>query len=264
MAVKYTPEGLLIYLALGACLLAFLAWVGRWRSLAGGLYALASLAGAGSIGLHWARAGTPPFRNLYGVFVVLGTLMPLVSASCRRLLRAGMHAGDMLIAAAFFFAAGFVFDAEPRVLPPALRSALFTPHVLCYMAAYAVLMKAAVQAVGLVVRGGAAGATDARRREEAIYRLVCVGFPLLTAGLILGAWWGKRAWGDFWHWDPKELWSLASWLVYVAYFHHRALSRRRHPRVGAALVAAGGVAIVITLLWVNLARRFAGLHSYAT
>jgi ABC-type transport system involved in cytochrome c biogenesis permease subunit len=98
----------------------------------------------------------------------------------------------------------------------------------------------------------------------ATHRLVRLGFPLLTLGLVLGAWWGKLAWGDYWHWDPKEMMSLATWLIYVGYFHFRAIHGRRHRRVSALLALAGLAGIIVTLLWVNLGRIFDGLHSYAS
>ena len=99
--------------------------------------------------------------------------------------------------------------------------------------------------------------------EKAVYNLVCLGFPLLTLGLTLGAVWGKYAWGDYWNWDPKELWSLATFLIYVLYLHVRYMYGPRRPRLNAALVLAGTAGVVITLLWVNLGRVFHGMHSYA-
>ena len=90
-----------------------------------------------------------------------------------------------------------------------------------------------------------------------------MGFPLLTLGLLLGAVWGKMAWGDYWNWDPKELWSLVSWLLYVAYLHFRYMFGTRRPGVNSALALSGLLAIIITLLWVNLCGVFAGgLHTY--
>jgi ABC-type transport system involved in cytochrome c biogenesis permease subunit len=100
--------------------------------------------------------------------------------------------------------------------------------------------------------------------EEGAYRMICAGFPLLTLGLILGSVWGKLAWGDYWNWDPKDLWSLASWLVYVGYFHFRYMSSKTRPRINSVWAIVGFVVIVITLLWVNLSKLFIGLHTYAT
>src|SRR4030043_470696 len=87
---------------------------------------------------------------------------------------------------------------------------------------------------------------------------------LLTLGLVLGSVWGKLAWGDYWGWDPKELWSLASWLVYVGYFHFRYMFGKTRPRINSIWAIAGMAVIVITLLWVNLSHLFIGLHTYAT
>ncbi|RPJ31170.1 MAG: c-type cytochrome biogenesis protein CcsB, partial [Planctomycetaceae bacterium] len=100
--------------------------------------------------------------------------------------------------------------------------------------------------------------------EQATYELIAIGFPLLTLGLVLGSWWGQLAWGNYWGWDPKELWSLASWLVYVGYFHWRYMFGKIHSRINSLWAIAGMAAIIITLLWVNLSRLFPGLHSYAT
>jgi ABC-type transport system involved in cytochrome c biogenesis permease subunit len=81
--------------------------------------------------------------------------------------------------------------------------------------------------------------------------------------LLLGSVWGQRAWGDYWGWDPKELWSLATWLVYVGYLHFRYMFGIRHARINSLWVLTGFLCIIITLLWVNLAKIFAGMHNYA-
>ena len=94
--------------------------------------------------------------------------------------------------------------------------------------------------------------------------MICTGFPLLTLGLLLGSCWGRVAWGDYWGWDPKELWSLASWLIYVGYFHFRFFTKKKHPRTNSIWAIVGLVVIIITLLWVNLSRLFTGLHTYET
>ena len=99
--------------------------------------------------------------------------------------------------------------------------------------------------------------------ERATYELITIGFPLLTLGLLLGSVWGSDAWGRFWGWDPKELWSLASWLVYVLYLHWHYMYGTRHSKINSVLAILGLIVIVITLLWVNFSRLFPGMHSYA-
>ena len=91
-------------------------------------------------------------------------------------------------------------------------------------------------------------------------RLAALGFLLLTVGLVLGAAWGKVCWGHWWQFDPKEMWSLATWFVYAAYFHLRP---RLSPRAERACLVAGAVMILLTLTWINLSRFFTGMHSYA-
>ena len=129
------------------------------------------------------------------------------------------------------------------------------------MFAYVVMAKASVQAVGQLIYQGR---KEAGAYELGTYRMVCMGFPLLSLGLILGSWWGKIAWGDYWNWDPKELWSLVSWLAYLGYFHFRYTFGKKWPKINSVIALSGFLAIIITLLWVNLARIFSGLHSYAS
>jgi len=263
VTVKYTLQGLLIYITMGAFLLSFVLGLLRLKRFAVGLYLAGFTAALVSYGYRWFHARHVPLENLFEVMLFMGLVMVPLSLFCKRFLRVGGENWDMLIAAVVLFPAGFVFEAEPRMLPPALQSPLFAPHVAVYMLAYVILAKAAVQALIQLARGDEPAGPGLARPETATYRLVCLGFPLLTLGLVLGSWWGKIAWGDYWNWDPKELWSFASWLVYVGYLHFRYRYGRKYARVNATIAVCGFVVIVITLLWVNLARVFKGLHSYA-
>ena len=263
MAVKYTPQGLLIYATMLLYVAAFVVCICRCRKPAMWVYGAGFAAAVASVIYRWLDAGHAPLGNLFEVMLFLGMLMFPLSIFSRQLLRIGDEAADMLIGAALLFPAGFVFNAEPQQLPPALQTPLFVPHVAAYVIGYAIMAKAALVAAAQLIRGDDTPRPGLIAREQATYRLVCLGFPLLTAGLVLGAFWGKLAWGNWWNWDPKELWSLASWLVYLGYFHFRHVSQRRCPAAGAAIAMLGFVVIVITLLWVNLSVLFAGLHSYA-
>lgn len=91
------------------------------------------------------------------------------------------------------------------------------------------------------------------------YRIIGLGFPLLTIGIIAGGVWANEAWGSYWSWDPKETWALITWLVFAAYLHSRITKgwQGRRP----ALLAAGGFVVVwVCYLGVNLLGK--GLHSY--
>ena len=264
MAIKYTFQGLLIYVVIAAYLFAFLTTVLGKRKAGQGLYLAGFIVAAIAFGYRWYDVRHIPFQNLFEVFLSMGMMIYPLSIFCRRTLRVGGETVDMLIGAILLFPAGFVFHAEPQKLPPALQSWLFTPHVAVYLMSYVIMAKATVQAFCQLKAKADNTKEDLLGYEQGTYRIICFGFPLLTLGLILGSWWGKLAWGDYWGWDPKELWSLASWLVYVGYFHFRYMFGKRHARINSSLAILGLVAIVVTLLWVNLSKIFPGLHNYAS
>lgn len=91
------------------------------------------------------------------------------------------------------------------------------------------------------------------------YRMIGLGFPLLTIGIIAGAVWANEAWGSYWSWDPKETWALITWLVFAAYLHAR-ITRGWQGRRPAILAATGFLVVWVCYLGVNLLGK--GLHSY--
>jgi cytochrome c-type biogenesis protein CcsB len=91
------------------------------------------------------------------------------------------------------------------------------------------------------------------------YRIIGLGFPLLTIGIIAGGVWANEAWGSYWSWDPKETWALITWLVFAAYLHAR-ITKGWQGRRPAILAAAGFLVVWICYLGVNLLGK--GLHSY--
>lgn len=87
-----------------------------------------------------------------------------------------------------------------------------------------------------------------------------VGFPLLTLGIISGSVWAKQAWGAYWHWDPKETWSLITWFLYAALVHLRfTVGWRGRPAAIMTIIAF--LAVLFTLWGVNY--LLGGIHSYA-
>jgi cytochrome c-type biogenesis protein CcsB len=91
------------------------------------------------------------------------------------------------------------------------------------------------------------------------YKCVAIGFPMLTLGVVTGAMWARTAWGAYWSWDPKETWSLITWLVYAAYLHIRIVQGWRGKWANRLLIA-GFVCILMTYLGVNFLPQ--GLHKY--
>jgi cytochrome c-type biogenesis protein CcsB len=79
---------------------------------------------------------------------------------------------------------------------------------------------------------------------------IVVGFTLLTIGLIIGSIYAKSVWGRFWSWDPKEVWSMISWLLYAALLHQR-LTMGWRGRRAAIMSIIGFAALMFTFFGVN-------------
>lgn len=95
--------------------------------------------------------------------------------------------------------------------------------------------------------------------DEINYRLITIGFPLLTLAIITGALWAENAWGSYWRWDPKEGWSLITWFIYASVLHLRLTAGWRGKRA-AILSIIGFCAVLFTFFGVNLLLK--GLHAF--
>lgn len=95
--------------------------------------------------------------------------------------------------------------------------------------------------------------------DELNYKSVAIGFPLLTLAIVSGSIWADSVWGYYWGWEPKEIWSLITWLVYAVYLHARLISGWRG-RKAAYLAVAGFVIVIFTFLGVNL--LLPGQHAF--
>ncbi|MBF0302648.1 MAG: c-type cytochrome biogenesis protein CcsB [Desulfamplus sp.] len=87
--------------------------------------------------------------------------------------------------------------------------------------------------------------------DSTSYTSVITGFTMLTTGLITGLIYAKSVWGTFWSWDPKEIWSAVTWLVYAALLHGRLTSGWRG-RKSAIMTIVGFAVLLFTLFGVNL------------
>jgi cytochrome c-type biogenesis protein CcsB len=91
------------------------------------------------------------------------------------------------------------------------------------------------------------------------YRIIGLGFPLLTIGILSGAVWANEAWGSFWSWDPKETWALLTWFIFAIYLHTR-ITRGWRGKISAIMASIGFLTVWVCFLGVNLLGE--GLHSY--
>ena len=159
-----------------------------------------------------------------------------------------------------------------RPLVPALESYWLVIHVFVAIAGTGFFALGAGLAVAQLVQTYRQGrgptgklrfmATlpDADRLEVLTYRVLLVGFVLWTFTLIAGAIWAERAWGRYWGWDTKEVWTFIIWVVYAGYIHARATRGWRGAR-SSWLALIGFAAVMFNFSVVNV--FFKGLHSYS-
>ena len=106
-----------------------------------------------------------------------------------------------------------------KTLMPALQSVWFAPHVIVYIFAYALLGTSTLIALkGLYLLRKNITVSELSLMAD---NIVYAGFAFLTFGLLFGALWAKKAWGNYWTWDPKETWAFLTWLLYLLYVHFR-------------------------------------------
>lgn len=182
------------------------------------------------------RTGHLPLADVKGFLLVSAASLPWLAAWGRRVDGRGLGFADLALEAVLL-AGAISMKGRMGGLPPALQSPYFIPHVGSYVLGYIVLARAAMTGSALFVP---------------------LGFAFITTGMVLGSMWGEICWGAWWSFDPKETWSLVTWLVFASLFHIP-----RSGRMARAVLWAGFALIVLTLLWVNFSRLFSGLHSYA-
>lgn len=95
--------------------------------------------------------------------------------------------------------------------------------------------------------------------DEINYRLITIGFPFLTLAIISGALWAESAWGKYWRWDPKEVWSLITWFIYAVVLHVRLIAGWRGKRA-AVLSIIGFCAVLFTFFGVNFILK--SMHTF--
>ncbi|MGO1315934.1 MAG: c-type cytochrome biogenesis protein CcsB [Cellulomonadaceae bacterium] len=96
--------------------------------------------------------------------------------------------------------------------------------------------------------------------ESLSFRFNAVGFVLWTFTLISGGIWAEEAWGRYWNWDPKEVWTFVVWVIYAAYLHART-TRGWSGRRAAWFVVVGYACVLFNFTGVNM--FFDGKHSYS-
>jgi cytochrome c-type biogenesis protein CcsB len=247
--------------------------LGRWATFV-------SLAGllvqSFAIILRWVEsyklgAGHAPLSNLYESLIFFAwAIMVLYLIMEWRTKNRTLGAFVTPLAFLAMAYASYSPNISSRIQPliPALKSNWLIAHVLTCFFGYAAfglsfglslmyLLKRVErpgQDKGLIKRLPGTGILD-----DLNYQMVVIGFLMLSLGIITGSVWAHSAWGSYWSWDPKETWSLITWLVYAAILHSRMMRGWRGKKI-SILSIVGFSCVLFTYFGVNY---LAGLHSYA-
>ena len=163
------------------------------------------------------------------------------------------------------------FYTDVRPLPPALQSAWLVIHVFVAVLGTSFFALGAGLSIVQLMQARVAAAKGAGLKflqtlpkadalENLAYRVIVVGFVFWTFTLIAGAIWAERAWGRYWGWDTKEVWTFIIWTIFAGYLHARATRGWRGGR-SAWLAIIGFGAVLFNFTIVNL--FFKGLHAYS-
>jgi len=244
--------------------------IGRAAMLVG---AALQLAGVVTRGID---AGHAPFSNMYE-FAIAGSLVAvLVFLYVQRTRDVTYIAPGVAFFAVFAVVTALrMFYRDAVGLQPALDSYWLVIHVPIATIASGIFAVSGVASAVQVVRDArdrgkrwaqsrvlrpVAAAPEPAKLEALAFRFNAVGFVLWTFTIMSGAMWAEHAWGRFWGWDPKEVWSFVIWVIYAAYLHART-TQGWAGRRAAWLAISGLVAIILNFTVVNLYVQ--GLHSYS-
>lgn len=226
--------------------------------------------------LRWHEAQRPPFSNMYESLVLFAWSIALIYLALELVYGLRVAGAGAAILAVVSIAAASFFDDSIEALVPALQSNWLAYHVLtCFVgyAAFAVSAAASIVYLILKARGKApSGGKESEPAGELIkamqsfnYEAVRFGFLFLGVGIITGAVWANEAWGTYWSWDPKETWSLITWIIYAILIHFKYVSGRFGIKdlntFNAVCSIIGFLAVIFTYFGVNFI--LSGLHSYA-
>ncbi len=230
---------------------------------------MAWLLHVGGTVLRGVAAGRVPWANMFeftltATAIIIGVF--LVIQFWQDLQFLGAYITGFVLVFLGVATTNFYVDVVP--LPPALQSYWLVIHVFVASLGTGFYgLGAALSIVQLVqARREARGlraipaVPTAEKLESLAYRLIVVGFVFWTFTLIAGSIWAEHAWGRYWGWDTKEVWTFIVWVIFAGYIHARATRGWRGSR-SAILAIVGFSAVLFNFTIVNL--YFHGLHSYS-
>jgi cytochrome c-type biogenesis protein CcsB len=214
------------------------------------------------------ESGHAPFTNMYeslSMFAWASILAYVIIEKIFKIRKAGAYF-MLIVIALMALASSPLMPKQAMPLVPALQSYWLWLHVSITLIGEAFFAVAFITSIMYLVadskeKKGKKTGLPSTKLDSISYRCVAVGFPIFTlGGLVFGMIWAYKAWGSYWSWDPKEVWSLITWFVFALYLHTRVVMGWKGRR-SALIAILGFLAALFTYFGVNY--LLAGLHSYA-
>jgi len=233
------------------------------------LAALGFLFHTGNIIVRYVQGGHVPVTNMHEATSFLSWCILLLFFFHEFRYKLGMLSSFIMPIVFLFMFSSSIFPREIKVLSPALQSYWFGIHViLAFLGDAAFAMACGIGIMYLIqerfVKSKHLGGLfqklpSLQTLDEINYHLITLGFPLLTLAMITGVIWANSAWGSYWRWDPKEVWSLITWLIYALVLHLR-LSIGWRGKKAAILSIAGFIVVIFAFIGVSLILK--GQHTF--
>lgn len=207
--------------------------------------------------------GHAPLSNLYESLIFFSWCICLIMIMMKKRLMYPIITMLGIVATLFFMAYASLspgVDKSIQPLIPALQSNWLHIHVITCFISYAAFVISFICGILYFIGSKWTILPDKETLEEINYKSVMVGFPMLSAGILTGSVWAHYAWGSYWSWDPKETWSLITWIIYALFLHARFVKGWRGKKM-VLISIIGFFSVLFTYFGVNLI--LSGLHSYA-
>jgi cytochrome c-type biogenesis protein CcsB len=224
--------------------------------------------------LRGLSAGHWPITNRYEVSLCIVWMILGIQILLEMSWREGERAGGFTLIPALILASYALTRSasEQEIFPllPVLRSTWLQIHVLTSVIGYGAFCIASGFGLARLVQGRlgidqmSAHLPSQDQIERTMERVIALGFPWFSLGILTGGIWAQEAWGRYWGWDPKETWSLITWLWYLLILHVRALRTWRGRRLALLTLAGFGVVMFtfIGVPWLVRTVRLESLHGF--
>ena len=230
-----------------------LARAAKYLVLAGFIFHAVALA------VRWKMAGHAPLSNMYESLAFFSWAFVLAFLVADKTLKIASMGFLVMFCNLAILVYAFSHDATIKPLMPALQSNWLLIHVSACFLSYGAFAISFVASLAYLLPLPKKQVT-VEQLDAIMYRTILFGFPLLTFGVGAGAIWANEAWGRYWSWDPKETWSLVTWMIYALYLHLRLMKAWSAHKL-AWVAFAGFLSVIFTYIGVNY--LMSGLHSYA-